>query len=422
MTTLWDQLITSDSATAIRNRLIGYAQTAKLSITSWIVGDVGQQILESVIAMVQAYSAAASTITRGYASLDTARDPGDEDPFDPTNASKTPAAGFLSNLGRSVHGTTRGEATFASGFVLFVNAGASARTFAPGGLTFTWTANSPPDPAPTYVNAPDDTIYATGTVTVAAGSSLLIPVVAQEEGAFASCPSGSLSLTTTMLGCSATNPAAVVGSDRESVNVYVSNCRKASARLSFAGPSDAFAYFASKDLDGNPLLNAVGNQVGITRAQVVGDSTTGIMTCYFASDAGAAIADDVTAANTNIEKEIFAIGDCITYTGQAATADSLHVVGIAKIKYRAGLSLATVKQGIVAALAAAGKTIPVGGHDQVAGAGKVYTSDLEGVARTGYAGLYDVEVTTPASTYTPIGAGHVPVIVSAVSDWTVSFT
>ena len=288
---------------------------------------------------------------------------------------------------------------------------------------FTWTSNTPPSPAPTYVNVDDPDIYSGGVVTVGAGSSLLIPIEAQEIGAASSCPPNSISLTTTLLGCSATNPTAIVGSDRETVDLYVSRCKEAAARLSFAGPDDAFAYFAAKNLDGTPLINGLGNQVSITRAQVSGNSTTGVMTVYFASDSGAPISSDIDAANTNIEKNIFAIGDCITYTGQSATVDTLAVAGAVSIKARSGVTAAAVRAGILKALAEYQKKIPIGGFDRdSSGNGVVYTQDLAAAARSGFDGIYNVSAVVFHGISTAVFAGHVVAITSSLSDWTVNFT
>lgn len=413
----------------VRGMVLGFCQGAGLKISNWRIIGVGFQTSEAHIATAHSFSQIVATITRGFASLETSTDPGDVDFFDANNEALPPADGFLSNLGLNTHFTTRQKASFGSGFVTFTNNGTGVRVLRPRGLIFTWTGGSPPNPAPTYTNAEDASIYTdNGTVTVAPGVSIVIPVVAQVIGSFASAPSSALSLTTSLVGCTATNANPIVGNDREDANVYKTRCRQAAARLSLGGPAAAYEYLAAKNIDGTVLLNDSTPPVpsGITRVQVTQDSATGIVRAYYASGSGPAIADDISAANRNIKFQAFAVPDAITFTGQAAIATSIHVQGTGKIKARFGVTAQAVAEGMVAALTRNGKVIPIGGVDQVAGAGVVYTNDLEAFARSGYDGLYDVKVTTPAGASTAITVGHVPVLTSVAgdglgsADWTIT--
>jgi phage-related baseplate assembly protein len=425
---LFDDAIAGNTLSQVRTFVLGYLQAAGLKVTNWRVIGVGKQMFEAFVAASQAYTASQSAITRGFASLDTSTDPGDVDEFDPNNQDLPAAPGFLSAMGKNTFGTEREEASFATGICAFLNVGPSARVLAPGTIIWTWTAGTPPNPPPTYINTNDPDIYLDGTVTVPAGTSIDLPVRCQVKGLLGSAPANSLSLTTTLVGCSSTNPAAIVGNDREDAGTFRAKCRQAPARLSLGGPSDAYAYLATKTLDGAVLLNDAVPPVptSITRAQVTQDSATGIVNAYYASGSGAAIAEDVTAAVRNTKFNALAVGDAITFTGFAATETTIHVVGTARIKARIGLTAQAVAEGIVAALVANGKTIPVGGVDQVANAGVVYTGDLEAFARSGYRGVYDVVITTPAGLSTGIAEGHVAVIQSdpgdglGSGDWTVT--
>ena len=424
---LFDDVIAGIAGTQVRATVVGYLQAAGLKITNWPVIGVGRQMFEAFVAASQGYVSSQTTIVRGFVSLETSFDPGDVDPFDPNNQDLPAAPGFLSAMGSNLFGTEREEANFATGVCRFVNAGPGARVLAPESVIWTWTVGSPPDPPPTYINVSDPSIYLDGTVTVPAGTTIDLPVRCQVVGSIGSAPANSLSLTTTLVGCTSTNPTAIVGNDREDADTYKANCRQAPARLSFAGPADAYSYLAVKKLDGTVLLNDSVPPVptSITRVQVTRDSATGIVDAYYASDSGAAIAEDISAAVRNTELA-FAVPDAITFTGYAATPAIIHVVGTAKIKARIGLTAQIVAEGIVASLVANGKAIPVGGVDQVVNAGVVYTSDLEAFARAGYAGLYDVVVTTPAGASTAIAAGEVPIIQSVAGDglgsgdWTVT--
>jgi len=402
----------------IRAQIIAYAQAAGLQVTSWLVGSVGQQILETMISALYGYTQTVPTIVRGFASLDTATDPGDVDPYDATNAALTPAPGFLSNMGENTFGTERNQASNASGFVTFTNAGIVPRTFAPYGLVFTRSYGSP---APTYTNTPDPAIYVNpgGTVTVAPSTSIDIPVEAISPGSANSATPTTLSLTTSLLGCSATNAAAILGTDREGADAYRARCRQAPARTSLGGPGAAIAYLAATQYDGTPVINGSGNASNITRVYVSSDSTTGIVDAYYASPTGPAVAADVTAANLNIQSYAYATPDAITYTGVAATATTITCSGSVKIKARPGLVIATIKQAIVDTLTAYFATIPIGGVDQVAGAGFVYAADIQAIIRTAYPGLYDPALVSPGAS-TAIALGHVPVLSTSTASWTVT--
>jgi len=420
---VFTDLLSSEAMTSVRRRIVEAAQSAELLITAWVEGDVAEQMLQVVSLVAYQTSRSVTAIVRGYASLDTSTDPGDVDPYDPDNEDLEPEPGFLSNMGESWFSTPRQDATFASGYVTFNNTlGIVARTFAPDSLTFTWTGGTPPSPAPTYRNSADDTIYTNpdGTVTVAAGASLDIPVTAEEIGTRSNAHASTLSLTTTLSGVTATNASPIIGTDREAAGPYRERCRQAPSRMSMAGPPHIYAYLAKTKLDGTPLLNASGNQVNITRVQVIDDSDTGDVDVYFASGSGAASSEDVAAANANIELESFSVPGTRSYTGQAASEVPISVGGTAKLASYAGASVADAKQAIVDALTAAFATYDIGGKDRVAGAGKLYTNDFQAVAANAYKGLYDLEVTTPVADETALAKGNVGTITTTVGDWSVT--
>lgn len=417
----FDDMIAASSIDEARAIIVGYAQAALLPVTSWIVGSVGQQMLEVATSLTYAAEQARGRIVRGFASLDTSTDPGDVDLYNPSNVDLEPAPGFLSFFGQNTFGTVRVEETFASGYVTFTNAGVTARTFKPYALVFTWTANTPPSPAPTYRNSADNTIYTNpdGSVTVAAGDELTIPVVAEERGTGSNTPAASLSLTTTLIGCTATNGSAVLAVDREAADTYRARCRQAPARVSLAGPDAAYQYLAVTNLDGTPLVNESENPVNINRVWVSQDSATGIVDVYYASPAGVAASEDVTAANDNIEAHAFAVPDAITFTGASATATLINATGTAKIKNRAGLPTnEEIRQIIANAVKDAFKTFPIGGVDQdVDGNGVIYKVDLQAIAAAAFPGLYNVVITSPIGASTAIAAGHVATENQEADDW-----
>lgn len=427
----WDDAITPKTESGVRSTLIGYAQAAGLQVSAWVNGDVGQQILETMVAGTYAFASIITAIVRGWISLDTSTDPGDVDPVDASNAALTPGPGFLSNLGANVYGTTRTEEGFAAGVVTFTNAGPGSRDIAPDSLTFTYTGGSPPSPAPTYRNAPDATVYTNvdGTATVGVGVSVDLPIIAEEAGTASNAPGGVVTLTTTLVGCTALNADPILGNEREDADTYRARCRLAPARNSLGGPGNAYAYLAAKAYNGTALINALGAVVNITRTYVTTDSSVGEVNAWYASPTGAASSEDVIAANLNITGTTFGVPDCITFGpgasgGIAAIETSIHVAGSVSVRARAGMTSAAlqsaVKAAIVSALGDWFATVEIGGFDRVGGAGVIYTADLQSIARGAYPGLYDVVVSDPAGVTTAITLGHVAVLDSVAADWTVT--
>lgn len=418
------------SESSVRSQFTALCVAAGLKITNWRVQGVGNQIKEAVISGLFFFVQVVPVYVRGFVSLDLSTDPGDVDPYDSGNVSLAPGPGFLSEFGQNTFSTTREEASFATGFGTFTNSGPGARVLEPEALVFTWTGGSPPSPAPTYTNADDPVLYSGGTLTVPAGTSVTIPIVAQQIGSASSAPSSTLTLTTSLAGCSFTNANPVIGNDREDADTYRARCRLAAARLSLAGPADAIRYLAAKNLDGTPLLNDATSPVptSVTRVQVTEDSSTGIVSAYYASPSGPAIPDDVSAANRNIQIQAYATADAITFNGSAAGFVTVHVRGTAKIKNRAGVTGQAVAEGIVAALTVYFETVEIGGLDQVAGSGVLYTVDLAGIGRDGYPGTYDLVLSLPGGATTAISVGAVPVLQSVAGDgagsgdWTITLT
>jgi phage-related baseplate assembly protein len=228
-------------------------------------------------------------------------------------------------------------------------------------------------------------------------------------------------LTTTLIGCTASNTDPVVGNDRESATAYRERCRKSSARLSLGGPSAIYEYLANTNLDGTPLYNAaaVPAPVGITRTQVSSDSATGIVTAYYATASGAPIADDVTAANLNIEQYSSAVPDAHTFVGTGALELNVVVSGSVRIKNFAGLDAPTIRSAIVASLAELFETIPIGGFDSSGGTGTLYLNDVEAAVKTAYPGLYGVTMTSPIGPIY-VSDGYVLTLNSPVGNWTIT--
>jgi hypothetical protein len=293
--------------------------------------------------------------------------------------------------------------------------------FGPYSLIFTWTGGTPPVPPPTYINTPNASIYTGGggTYSLAAGSSVTIPVACQILGALGSAPSLTLSMTTTILGCTATNTDPIVGADRETATLYRARCRQAEARISLGGPAAAYEYLSTKNLDGTPLLNGSGNVVAITRTQVSQDSATGNVVAYYATTSGAATSEDVTAANTNIEVTSFAVPDAITFAGYAATEQHVSIGGSVSVRGGAGVTTAAVQAAIVAKILAESSEFPIGGRDSDLSNGTLYVNDVIGWIFTAYPGIFHVSLAVPAADVS-ISSGNVMIPDTIDSSWTVT--
>jgi len=415
----------------IKASVVDIAQGAGLLVTSWIFGEPSERWIEISARAIDLFT---STIVTQYARgffLDLATDPGD--PGD-LSADQTPRPGWLSALGLAWYGTERRGQTFASGSVSLTNSSGAAKTFFPGDFTFQNDTAASDGGFATYVNAPDPSVYVNvdGSVTMADGATLTIPVTAEIIGSYSNASPGQISIvvTGTFGTFTVTNGAPVTGEEREAPEAYRERCRTAADSQSPGGPGAAYRRAANTAIDGSPLQLYTGaGAVGITRTQVIAPDGLGTVNCYFADRDGPCTTDDLDSANANIigvakgviTDPIGVVPDGVSYTGLQAASLSVSVAGSVRIKAGPGVTSAGVKQAIVDALGANFETIPIGGLDQDSGGfGTIYTSDFVGVVRDAFPGIYDPIVTTPATSSTAVDAGYVPVLSTSTGDWTVT--
>jgi hypothetical protein len=246
------------------------------------------------------------------------------------------------------------------------------------------------------------------------GGTVTIPVVADIVGTLSNASPGEISPdpNTTLLGVTVTDNTSILGSDGEGRWPYVTRCRQAAAATSPGGPADAYRYLSKTLPGGDPLLNASGAPVNISRVYVSPESVTGNVDVYYASPSGAADPSDVTAANANIIK--FGVPDTVTFGpsssplgGIAAIEATIPISYTVKIKDAPGLDVPAIKAEIATELDAFFEATEIGGYDQVFGAGVIYSVDLAGVIRGAHRGLYDVVLTLPGGASTPVLLGYV---------------
>jgi len=410
-----------------------------LPVTDWNEGDPDERTAEYMGRAMNAWGAIPIAAVRAMF-FPLATDPGDVDDFgnaDPS-ADQTPRPGMLSALGEGWYGTTRGGQTFATCFVTIKNNGATASLpFKPGDLTLEASGEARDDGGtPTFVTTSDPSIYTgiDGSKTLAAGASIPnVPVRASQIGSYGSVPAGAIDTVVTQSfgNLVVTASTAAIGSEREDRADYIERCLRAPASNAPGGPDQAYLRAMNTANDGTPLQSHDGSgAVGITRGQVV--KSSGAIDCYFADKDGAADATDVASANANITgvalgvitDPIGVVPDGITYASHAALETSVDVTYSvrAKVSSIPGATVGTYTTGgsppawaaaifntINLAIDTLFGTYPVGGVEQVSGAGVLYTDEIRDAVHDARVGLYGSAVTTPATTTTALAVGHVPV-------------
>jgi hypothetical protein len=410
-------LFTSATLTEIKAKVAGFAETAQLFPTSWYPGAPGEQLYQAFTQALQFYVGGNAQIVRGFF-LDLATDPGDEDPYDPTNVTLEPAPGFLSALGLNCFFTVRPGATFATTDVVMTNnTSFPTDPFLPGAITVARAGH----PEVTYRNSADPSLYlgAGGTTYIPAGQSRTLPFTAETPGTGFNVVPDELTECPTLPSLGVTNPGAAIGTDRMSAPDYRALCRTQAAATSPNGAPDAWRRGATTNLDGTPLLRPDGAPVGITKVQVSAGSPTGRVDVYYGDDDGTMDATDVATANANIISVVTSVPDGFVFGpsfapglvgGVAATPISIVPTWAVKFrsKYRgATVSSGTVNTAIKAALAERFKEYPIGGFEQTAGAGSISLEEIRATVKSAHPAITDAVMSSPVGA-TAIGVGEIP--------------
>jgi hypothetical protein len=453
-------LVTLPTRAQIKAGIISVAQALTpgppLPVTSWVLGDPSERWVEISARLVDMFLSSITTQAVRAMFFDLSTDPGDAGDL---SLDQTPRPGWLSAMGAGWWGVLRGGATYATGDLLVTNSGSTPATFAPFALTARRVTAGTDGGYPTFRNSADPAIYvgAGGTLTLAPGASATIPFIAEQLGSYSNAAPGQIAVMVTQsfgtLTC--TNASPVLGDDREERAAYIARCRQQSAAASPNGPQDAYRYASTTGADGLPLQLYDGSgATTVNRVYVSADSSTGHVLVYLANPTGAATAAEVSSANGNINGITIAHTDGVVYnpnpigvvpdtatlgptitdavTGadgpSAATEVPIVVLGTARIKAVPGYAslslIASAQASIGASLSAYFSTIPIGGVDQVAGAGVVYRSDLSDTVRDGNPDdivegviaspvLYGVDIDRPTTATSAILLGRVAAYVGA---------
>lgn len=441
--------------------ILAICQAAALPVMSWIFGSPSERWIEVAARAMDAWGVVPAQAVKGFI-LELATDPGDPGDASPD---QTPRFGWLSALGQGWFFTTRGAQTYATSTVTITNPGSSPISFAPYQITVERSAPGSDGGAVTYRNQPSPGQYTNvnGTLTLSGGASVALPFQADQLGSYASASVNAITIvqTQTYGMLTATASTVAVGLDRETASAYVARCLQQADSLSPGGPTNAYLRAMTTDRLGNPLINySTGAPVNITQAYVSPSSSTGLVTIYYGTATGPASQGDVSSANANITGiplglvTAAIVEGCLPDTvgigpagvggnpvdpntgnagGVPATQLTMNVQftalipaalipgGAAKGSYPStgfgappvGSGLANIFAAIQAQATAFLPSQGIGGMNQTAGAGFVYTDDLLGTISAAAPGLFGVVVTAPAGgmgSTTALAIGQMAVI------------
>lgn len=338
MTISLASLILTETRAAIYNYALGIATSLGLPVTSWQVGDPTRAAFHVLSAKLEALEANVSGyIKSGF--LDHA------------------AGVWLKVLAEQVYGVAVPPATYAETTVVLTNASTNLYIIDAGDLTFASSVTGK-----TYRNTTG------GTLAVGPATTLSVTVVADEAGSASSAGAAEITrLVTALDGVTCTNATAAVGIDEQDESVTRQQCKDMQDATSPDGARGAYAYFAR-----NPDY---GGTSAITRVRTYGDSTTGVVTIYFAGPSGGSSAADVALAQLAIVTWCLPL--CITLVAAAATNVTIAVTYELWLYKSCNKTVAEVRTAVSTALGVLFSARPIGG-DVVAPAttGKIYQSDI----------------------------------------------
>ncbi len=194
-------------------------------------------------------------------------------------------------------------------------------------------------------------------------------------------------------GIGSTNPASVLGTDKETTLHFVTRARSKLSALSPNGPKEAYNYVATTPTfpDGTPCAPT---SVPTTRTKTVPDEASGEVNVYCATASGAPTGGDVAIVQTAIDA--FAEPWCVTAT---AVAGSVHPIAITYQAWVTGSNLTSlqIETAIGSALATYFSVLPFGGFVIPPDTGAVYVEALEQVIGQSVPGIVRVVISVPSA-------------------------
>lgn len=279
---------------------------------------------------------------------------------------------WLTLLARNVFNVERREASFASGKIRLVNGGGGIFSFAPDAARFLWESKNK-----AYVNSE--------AFTLNPGDDKLVAIRAVEAGSASSAPPDEIQkIETTMLGVTATNPAAVVGSDAEPDEELRAACKNKLGAISVRGPRSAYA-FAVRSATLPDL-----SPVNVNRFAISPSSSTGVVTVTVASPSGSPTVEDIAGVEDAIET--YARPDSVTADVRAATERALSQTFTVWAKRTEGVSAPEIQTFVEDALVKAIANYPIGGIPKPPSTqGYLYADFLSGTVLGAHSSIYDVD-------------------------------
>ena len=345
MTTTIDQLTTPLTVDECKTAIYTALASRGVSTTGWKPGAVVRTIIAGIAIILAAFSQLQAAIARsGF--LDLAEEK------------------WLTLLAHYVYGVERDQGSFATGVVVVDNGGGGVYSGDPGDLVFV-----SPSTGQAYRNTASFSIVALAT-------GVEIPVQAVELGSVGTATPNTITvLQTALLGLTATNPNALVGSDPETDAILRTRCREKLATASPNGPRDAYSYFARS------AKRADGSSIGVTRTKVIPDGF-GTVNVFVATATGT-VTGDPDDPNTDLGAIADAIHEwaepiAVTPVIQSAVPVSIAVTYELWVRNSGGLTDAMLADRIAAALVAFMSEQPIGG-DLIPSetTGRVYLSAIE---------------------------------------------
>jgi hypothetical protein len=248
MTDIWD-LVETQTQAEIYTEALARATTAGLPVSTWRASDptlVEYDFLAEILAAREEVSV--ELIKAGWLSQ---------------------ASGeWLTVVALETYGITREGATYAASTVTLSNSGGGLFAIDAGGLIVKSTLTG-------------KSYHSTGALSLAAGATATIDVIADEPGTDSSAGTDEIDaiVTPPLLGVTVTASTPAIATDEQSDSSLRTQCTNTLGAISPMGPSDAYVYVAT--------TTELTGDTEVTRAYVYSESSVGLVVVYVAGADGA---------------------------------------------------------------------------------------------------------------------------------------